>query len=49
MFYFLGCLVCPQWERKCLASNRPAVLGQGISRAPYLSKGEGKGKRGREE
>jgi hypothetical protein len=34
MFYWLGCFVCPQWERKHLASQSLEVPGWGISRGP---------------
>lgn len=32
VFYWLGCLVCPHWEKKSLASQRLEVPGWGIPR-----------------
>lgn len=35
MFLYLGCLVWPQWKRKCLAWQRLEVPGEGwIPRGP---------------
>jgi len=45
MFFYLGCLVWPQWERKCLASQRLKMPGQGGEDTWQLGdllRGEGK-------
>jgi hypothetical protein len=44
MFFYLGCLVWPQWERKLLAFQRLDVPGLGISRGgPTCSEEKGRG------
>ena len=42
MFFYLGCLVCPQWKRKCLAWKRLEVLEWGYTqREPHMLREQG--------
>jgi hypothetical protein len=48
MFFQLGCLVWPQWERKHLASQRHEVAGWGdVQGDLHLPKWEGEKEEGR--
>jgi hypothetical protein len=48
MFFYLGCFVWPQWERKHLAFQRFEVPGWGNNQGvPHLLRKEGEGDRGR--
>jgi hypothetical protein len=43
MFFYLGCLLCPQWERKLLALQRIDVPGQGdVGQTVWTNKGSGR-------
>jgi hypothetical protein len=45
MFFYLGCLIWPQWERKCLASQRLEVPWRGDNQRDSTFSGE----KGRED